>query len=229
MEFDIANHLVDIILAAIFIGCALTGLAKGLVDMLTSAVSAVIAFVAAKIYAPRVAPVVYTNFIEQHLITFTAKGLEKVASSGRESLTSALPDTLVSEASKAGINLESMLSESVGQGDFTQAAQTVISEIAQSVAVPVTRFILFVIGAVIIYAVLRLLTLPVCALVKLPVLKEVNKTAGLLLGVVKGLFAVFCIAAIALFAASMFDGTAFADAVGNSYAAGVVASIINGK
>ena len=60
------------------------------------------------------------------------------------------------------------------------------------------------------------------------VLKEVNKTAGLILGVVKGLFAVFCIAAVALIAASMFDGTAFANAVNNSYAAGVVASIING-
>ena len=228
MQFDIANHLFDFILAVIFIACAASGLAKGLVNMLTSAVSAVIAFFAAKIYAPRISPVVYTDYIEQHLIMHTAKELEKLASSGQESLTSALPDTIVSAASKAGFNLESMLADSIGRGDFTQAAQTVISKIAQPVIIPVIGFILFVIGAVVIYAVLRLLTLPVCAFVKLPVLKEVNKAAGLILGVVKGLFAVFCLSAIALFAASFFDGTAFANAVDNSYAAGVVTSIING-
>lgn len=228
MHFDIANHIVDIILAVIFFGCAATGLAKGLVDMLTSAVSAIIAFIAAKIYAPGIAGKVYTSFVEQQLVKQTAKELEKLTASGQESLTSALPDTIVSAASKAGFNIESMLAESIGRGNFTQAAQTVISKIAQPVIIPVIGFILFVVGAVVIYAVLRLLTLPVCALVKLPVLKEVNKAAGLLLGVVKGLFAVFCIAAIALFAASMFDGTAFANAVNNSYAAGVVASIING-
>ena len=228
MEFDIANHLVDIILAVIFIGCAATGLSKGLVEMLTSAVSAIIAFIAAKIYAPGISGKVYTAFVEQQLVKQTAKELEKLASSGKESLTAALPDTVVSAASKAGINLESMLAESVGRGDFSQAAQTVISKLAQPVIIPVIGFVLFIIGAVVIYAVLRLLTLPLCAVVKLPVLKEVNKTAGLLLGIVKGLFAVFCIAAVALFIASFFDGTAFADAVNNSRAAGIVTSIING-
>lgn len=228
MHFDIANYIVDIILVVIFFGCCATGLAKGLVDMLTSAVSSIIAFIAAKIYAPRISGTVYSVFVENQLVKQTAKELEKLTASGQESLTAALPETIVSAASKAGFNLESMLSDSIGRGDFTQAAQTVISKIAQPVIIPVISFILFIIGAVMIYAVLRLLTLPVCALVKLPVLKEVNKTAGLLLGVVKGLFAVFCIAAIALFAASMFDGTAFADAVNNSYAAGAVASIING-
>ncbi|MBR4766346.1 MAG: CvpA family protein, partial [Clostridia bacterium] len=112
MEFDIADHLVDIILAVIFFGCASTGLAKGLVDMLTSAVSAIIAFIMAKIYAPGIAGKVYTAFVEQQLVKQTAKELEKLTASGQEALTAALPDTIVSAASKAGFNIESMLSES---------------------------------------------------------------------------------------------------------------------
>ena len=228
MEFDIANHIVDIILAAIFFSCAATGLVKGLVEMITSAVSAVIAFFAAKAYAPRISGVIYEKYIREKLIEKATVKIGELTASGTEPLNISLPDSIVSMAQKAGVNLEAAFSDAIGQGAPAQAAQKFVSLIEEPFVIPAIEFALFVIGVLIVYAVLRLLTLPLCALVKLPVLKEVNKTAGLILGVVKGLFAVFCIAAVALIAASMFDGTAFANAVNNSYAAGVVASIING-
>ena len=228
MELDIANHLFDIALAVIFILCAVSGLAKGLVEMITSAVSAVIAFFTAKIYAPQLSGGLYENHIKEILISKTAGKIEELTASGHAPLTVSLPSPLVSIAEKAGVNIEAVLSDVIGQGTATESAQKFVSLIEKPIVIPAIEFTLFVIGVVIIYAALRLLTIPVFALVKLPVLKEVNKTAGFILGIVKGLFAVFCIAAVALIAASMFDGTAFANAVNNSYAAGVVASIING-
>ena len=229
MEFDLANYLVDIALAAIFIACAASGLVKGLIEMITSAASAIIAFIAAKIYAPRISGVIYENYIKEKLIEKASGKIEELTASGSEPLNISLPDSLVSMAQKAGVNIETALSGTIGQGSPAEAGQKFVSLIEKPFVIPAIEFALFIIGMLVIYAVLRLLTVPVCALVKLPVLKEVNKAAGLIFGAVKGLFAVFCIAAVSLFIASACEGTAFANAVENSYIAGVVSSIINGK
>ena len=229
MHFDIVNHLFDIILAVLFVACTLTGLAKGLVEMATSAVSAVIAFIAAKIYAPRISGGIYENYVKKILISKSAEKIEELSSSGRTPLTVSLPEPVVSMAQKAGINLEAALRDVVGQGTAAESARKFVSLIEKPIVIPAIEFALFVAGAIIVYAVLRLLTVPVCALVKLPVLKEVNKTAGLILGAVKGVFIVFCFTAVSLLIASACEGTAFANAVEGSYIAAAVASIINGK
>jgi len=138
--------------------------------------------------------------------------MENVSNQVVDKLT--LPDSLKNEI-QSKINVEKY----VGQG-ITTVEDMVTNALAEQIASIIFNIIIFAGIFIIVYIIMQIIIKMVDIVSRLPVLKQINKTGGLVLGLAKGLIVVWVFfMAITIFCDTEFAHTVFAYVNENSFLA----------
>jgi len=125
-----------------------------------------------------------------------------------------LPDSLKSQI-QSKINIEKY----VGQG-ITTVEDMVANALAEQIASIIFNIIIFAGIFIIVYIIMQIIIKMVDIVSRLPVLKQINKTGGLVVGLAKGLIVVWVFfMAITIFCDTEFAHTVFAYVNDNSFLA----------
>lgn len=200
-----------ILVLCIIGGLGFLGLKKGFVKMAFSVASTIVALLVAMIFSPVVAGMMKSNenivgFFDEKIgaiINFTSDEAEEETESKQESLIESLPlpetfkDTLLeNNTAEAYMELQA--------NNFKEFVCRQITNVIINAIAFVITLILAIIGLIVLCFALNLLT-------KLPLLKQVNTTAGLAIGLVEGVLVVWILFVIlTMFAGSEFGSKALA-------------------
>lgn len=185
-------NLMDLIVAAVIIATAISGLRKGFFRMLINLTGVLAAFVVALLFRSGVAEFLKTRmeFFETLEVRVFEKLTEQFASQGS---TSWVPSNAVAKALSVPemMTTGDTVSESINQALFGELSKSIANGITQGFA-----FIVVFLAVMLALAVLGVVT---SALSELPLLKQANKLAGLLLGVLLGLINVWILMLVITF------------------------------
>lgn len=218
----IIDYSVDIFFVAVFIVSILAGLKKGLAGMLITVLCAAAAVVISKIFSPELSNRLYYDFLEQRIAEAVSSRLQEISFSGSTVSSDDLPSLLAYAVQFFNADVSQI---TVSGTDTMQIAQSVVNKLAEIVIIPMLGFIMFTVLTILIFVVLRPLLGPLEHIFDLPILKQVNKTAGMIIGAVKGIFIVFIMACIAVIAAMIMPDSVVAQAVQSSKITGLVSGI----
>ena len=202
------EYILDIIFIVLAVAMIILGAKKGLVKALLDGLSTIVSGVIAYILATPVAKVIYEAFVRGIVKSELEKGLNESGtdfSSVSESvnaLVSELPEGALNIASKFGFDLNGAISNVVNStpdsnGSLIEALMTNIGDnICLTITEAITMIALFIVVSICLTFVIRLLNKVVK---KLPVIKQANKLAGGLLGLVKAVVIIFVISTALVF------------------------------
>ncbi|HOO25503.1 MAG TPA: CvpA family protein [Clostridiales bacterium] len=196
-------NIFDFALILIFLASVIYGISKGFVKSIMGILAAIVSFYLAYTLSPILAPKIYDMFFSQRVTEAIQAQISQSSSSvdiAAQALAviNSLPKFLVSLANSIGLGVEEIGEKisSAGKG-----GEDLAIHLANSVAHPVATAVLQVVLFIVLLFVLRLSLLVLIRVIDkifdLPVLKSANKLLGGLLGVFKGLFAVYVICLLA--------------------------------
>ncbi|MBQ2840749.1 MAG: CvpA family protein [Oscillospiraceae bacterium] len=178
----ISSLAVDIITLAILVFSALRGRHKGLIKTVAGIAALIISFSAAGFLAKETAPYISEKYISPYITS-------AVISESTD--TEATPSQATSEAKDIFLSLgisDSIINDAIS--DFTAAMTKSIVEplvaMSNSVAYRITYYVLFVIYFLLSLLVVSLLLKIVNLASRVPGINFVNKTLGLILGLIMG-------------------------------------------
>ncbi len=203
------NILADLILVAVIALCAFIGRKNGFVKTIFSFFSSIVAFIVASLLSRPIGAFLGENvfypFFEKHVLTALSEGAGK---SVAEIDFSALPEACKAVLSRFQVTEEALkgfLAESgqtAGQATADAVGRYVAEPIAHSVGVAVAFAALFIVSLIL----LRILSRALDLISKLPVLNFSNRTLGLVIGLVFGLFIAFLLSGILSLSEPMLQG-----------------------
>lgn len=196
----VVGIVLDIILVAIVVVSVVYGVRNGFFKSLASFVSGIAALLCAYTFTPMLSLFIQEKFIINNVTESIAKTLASVAEAGKTAEGAILYDLskllensqFSSIAERAGLVPEKVLEgvQGTDYGAVEAAARAVAEPLSRAVAETVAFIAVFILS----FAILRLLTHFVGLVFKLPVLKEIDKTLGLVFGAVSALFFVWVFA-----------------------------------
>lgn len=200
--------IVDIILFFILAGNAILGYKRGLVRVIFSICSSLIAIILVLLlYKPT------TNYIINH--TSAAQKIESAVEEKIESLFQQDNEKQTTDLSKDD-NRNSILKIFIEDetqsflNDTTERVEQYVSvQIAHKVISVVVFFALFVLVRLLLYIVKSYIDL----IANLPILKQINHSGGLIYGVIKGFFIIYITFAILSLMMPMMNHTIFTTAI----------------
>lgn len=188
------NALLDIFLVILFIVCVSLGYKNGFVKTIMGIVSFVVSFIMAVMFSPQLSEFLYVKYIKPNFINEIIVDLADIIGKGVDNLNlSKLLDELPKDFEKILTNYGSSADE-VGawvEHAASSGAESINGFVANNLVSPIAKNVSYFIAFVLIFAVAmilcRILTAVINGIVKLPGLNFVNRTAGLLLGILYGL------------------------------------------
>ncbi len=205
------EYILDIIFIALAVALIILGAKKGFVKALLDGLSTIISGIIAYILATPVAKVIYEAFVRGIVKSELEKGLEESGtdfgsvSESVNALVSELPEGALNIASKFGFDLNGAISNVVNatpdsNESLIEALMTNIGDnIFLTITEAITMLALFIVVSICLTFVIRLLNKVVK---KLPVIKQANKLAGGLLGLVKAVVIILVISTALVFVQS---------------------------
>ena len=187
------------------------GFKKGLIKMVFSVASTIIALLVAMLFSPVVAGVMKNNeaivvFFDEKIsaiVDFTSEEAKEETESKQESLIDSLP---LPKTFK-----ETILENNTAETYVAMQAKTFEEYVCRQITNVIINAIAFVVTLLLTIIALAVLCFALNLLAKLPVLKQVNATAGLAAGVLEGLLIVWILFVIlTMFAGSEFGSKALA-------------------
>lgn len=215
------DYIIDIVFLIVFAVCIITGFIKGFVKSLMDLITNILAIIVARVLSVQLAPLVFTKYFENSIVTRLETGIATFGDSATEQVQTALnsiPESMNGFLSLLGLDTAA-LTESLTQ-QLTANGGDVINALMQNIITPVMTVIIKIILFVAIFAlsilILKLFTLIIEKFAELPVIKQANGIFGGVFGAVKGIVivAVLCFA-VTLIAGFIDNGT-FLTAVDNS-------------
>lgn len=206
MEF-----ILDIIFIALAVAMILLGAKKGLVKALLDGLSTIISGVIAYILSEPVAKFIYDAFVRGVVKGELKKGLEESGtdfasvSESVNALVSELPEGALNLASKFGFNVNDAVSNIVNSAPDSNESlvETLMTNIGDNIFITITEavtmFALFIVVSIALTFVIRLLN---GVVKKIPVVKQTNKLAGGILGLIKAVVIIFVISTVLVFVQS---------------------------
>ena len=202
------EYILDLIFIALAVVMIILGAKKGLIKALLDGLSTIASGIIAYILATPVAKVIYDAFVRGVVKSEFLKGLndsgtdfgsinEKV-----NALVNELPEGALNIASKFGFDVNGAISNVVSSAPDSNESlvETLMTNIGDNIFLTITEAVtmiaLFIIVSIALTFVIRLLNKVVK---KLPVIKQANKLAGGLLGLVKAVVIIFVISTVLVF------------------------------
>lgn len=216
------KYLLDAVVILIFLLAVIIGHKRGFIKTVAGIVAFIAAIAVAALLNGPVAEMVYDNVIEPPLIETVEQQTAQAQGSAAEQLDSvyqSLPTITKNLLAQAGIaNGDDLMQNMPILSSSTPVAQSVAS-VVRTVLLPllqaVCSLILFVLAYILASILLRVLNV----VAKLPVLKQLNKSLGLIAGILSGaLWAMFAVTVLQIIAAigaadSMINLNVLADTV----------------
>lgn len=181
------------------------GFKKGLIKMVFSLVSTIIALLVAMLFSPVVAGVMKNNeaivgFFDEKIgviVDFTSEEAQEDTEGKQQSLIESLP---LPETFK-----ESILENNTTENYISMQAENFEEYVCRQITNVIINAIAFVVTLILAIIALAILCKTLDLLAKLPLLKQINAVAGLGAGVVEGLLLVWILFVIL----TMFAGSEF--------------------
>ena len=181
------------------------GMKKGLIKMVFSLVSTIVALVVAMLFSPMVAGVMKSNeaivgFFDEKIgtiVDFTQEEAQEETESKQESLIASLP---LPETFK-----ESLLENNSLESYASMQVQNFEEYVCRQITNVIINAIAFVVTLLLAVIALAILCNALNLIAKLPLLKQINAVAGLAAGAAEGLLLVWVLFVVL----TMFAGTEF--------------------
>ena len=202
------EYILDLIFIALAVVMIILGAKKGLIKALLDGLSTIASGIIAYILATPVAKVIYDAFVRGIVKSEFLKGLNDSGtdfgsiSEKVNALVNELPEGALNIASKFGFDVNGAISNVVSSAPDSNESlvETLMTNIGDNIFLKITEavtmFALFIIVSIALTFVIRLLNKVVK---KLPVVKQANKLAGGLLGLVKAVVIIFVVSTVLVF------------------------------
>ena len=202
------EYILDLIFIALAVVMIILGAKKGLIKALLDGLSTIASGIIAYILATPVAKVIYDAFVRGIVKSEFLKGLDDSGtdfgsiSEKVNALVNELPEGALNIASKFGFDVNGAISNVVSSAPDSNESlvETLMTNIGDNIFLKITEavtmFALFIIVSIALTFVIRLLNKVVK---KLPVVKQANKLAGGLLGLVKAVVIIFVVSTVLVF------------------------------
>lgn len=192
-------YILDIAVVIVFGLMVYFGHRDGFIKTLAGTIAFVVALVLSSMLAGPVSEIAYDKLVEPPVVTALEESIGD-DSLAADSLTAAIdkmPGFVKSQLTAQGINDGAAVLQFVNNAEKGETAvDSIMSKVIEPVTKPVLEVVcsllLFFLFQVIISLILKLLNV----LTKLPVLKQANKTLGIVAGVVQGALWAFLIATL---------------------------------
>ncbi len=202
------EYILDLIFIALAVVMIILGAKKGLVKALLDGLSTIVSGIIAYVLTTPVAKVIYDAFVRGIVKSEFLKGLDDSGtdfgsiSEKVNALVNELPEGALNIASKFGLDVNGAISNVVSSAPDSNESlvETLMTNIGDNIFLKITEavtmFALFIIVSIALTFVIRLLNKVVK---KLPVIKQANKLAGGLLGLVKAVVIIFVVSTVLVF------------------------------
>ena len=202
------EYILDLIFIALAVVMIILGAKKGLIKALLDGLSTIASGIIAYILATPVAKVIYDAFVRGVVKSEFLKGLNDSGtdfgsiSEKVNALVNELPEGALAIASKFGFDVNGAISDVVSSAPDSNESlvETLMTNIGDNIFLTITEAVtmiaLFIVVSIALTFVIRLLNKVVK---KLPVIKQANKLAGGLLGLVKAVVIIFVISTVLVF------------------------------
>lgn len=196
----------DVVLAIILLIFIVKGKKNGLSSLIATGAAFLLSFLTAKALAPTIGEWIVQNYISPEVEGEIAYRLSDVTAITLDAVRNAVPEILNSLISSAGKDIAEMFNASAFKGYDSAAAATAITEkVLIPLILPLVKRAVFTVAFILVFAILKAVFKPIVAVFNLPVLKQLDSTAGVLVGAIKGLVIVVVISMLIAEAASIFD------------------------
>lgn len=223
------KYLLDAVVILIFLLCVFIGHKRGFIKTVTGIVAFLAALAVSALLSGPVAGLVYDKAMEPSIVETVNTQMEQPGGTAIENLNSAyqsLPDVVKNLLAQAGITDVNELSIRMPMGGSDTMGHSV-SAVIKPLLLPLIKalcsLLLFFIVYIAASIVLRVLNI----VAKLPLLKQVNKTLGLVGGIVSGaLWALLAVTVIQVLAATgAADGAITLQTIGETAVVNWIAGI----
>lgn len=188
------NILIDGLIIAIFVACAIGGYKSGFVKMAVRFLKNLIAIAVASVFASRIGAILYNTVFKNFFESMT---MEKIASFlGVDSDVNLDIGPLLSEGHTEFINFIQKLGfdmDTVSQKyeEIGADSDLMVEYIAKPIGVTVSNVLAFILIFIVTAILISLIGFIIGKIVKLPVLNVTNRILGFVLGAVLGVVFVF--------------------------------------
>ena len=181
------NFIIDIVLVAVAVIIIVRGWKNGAVKGILSFAINIVAAVAAYAFTPKLASIIYDNWILQKVSGSIETTVGSLAKSGDgydfAKLIADMPEVFSNMLTKYGVK-SSALEEFTSR--MSETGEAALSKVADFIASPVSTIIsnalAFIVIFIVALVVLKLAAKLIAALFKAPLLRTADRLAGLLLG-----------------------------------------------
>lgn len=199
------KYLLDAVVILIFLLCIWIGCKRGFIKTVTGIVAFLAALAVSALLSGPVAELIYDKAVEPSIVETVDTQIEQSEGTAIEGLNSAyqsLPDVVKNLLAQAGIEDVDDLAQNMPMGINTPISESV-NAVVEPVLLPLIKalcsLLLFFIVYILVSIVLRMFDL----VAKLPLLKQVNKTLGVVGGIVSGaLWALLAVTVLQVLAAT---------------------------
>ena len=183
------NVFFDILIVVVILFSVMLGARRGLVKSVLSIASFIFAFIAARIFSPQLSDYLYSRFIYNSFVYTASEQIERFLTPNIDLNTLANnpnpPENFVSMIQGYGFNVQYV------QNWIRQAGadntEFVAAQLAEPVARQVSFFVAFLIILVVVLILFKIAGNIIDSLVNLPGLNILNKTGGMVIGLIYGL------------------------------------------
>ncbi len=183
------TYILDIVVILVFLLAVLVGYRRGFIKTMAGIVAFVLAIVVASMFAAPLATWSYDTFVEPPI---SAAIEEQIAAAGNnitaqvDAAYTALPSLVQNLLAQAGIADAQALTQQLA-GEYSTPPVWRLMDVIRPLVLPlveaVCSLLLFIVTSIVAGLLLKVLDI----VAKLPVLKQVNKSLGLLAGILSGL------------------------------------------
>ena len=184
--------ILDIILLIIAAVCVIYGAKKGFFKSVMSLVTSVLALLLAYTFTPPLSNPLYKNVVLSKVGGGIAKTFASIAKSGESYDLSLLLESsqFIDTANQCGADMTAVEAEIALGGSGMDAVERVAYTVAHPISLAVSQITAFIVIFVVSLVLLRVAVWILGLLFKLPVLRELDKTLGLVFGIVTALLSV---------------------------------------
>ena len=190
------NALFDIIIVGIIIFCVAFGYKNGFIRTIMNFASFLAGFFMARTFAPQFSDYLYTNHIKPNFVSAAADRIENFLTQNIDlnalANNASPPDNFVSMLRGYGFDLPDVQKwlQEAGTGaadNLDGLKEFVASNLVEPAAKQFSYFLAFILILAAVVILLKIAVNVIDSLVKLPGLNFMNKTGGILLGIVYGI------------------------------------------
>ncbi len=216
-------YIIDIILLVIFVVVVISSTKKGFFKSLFDLIGTFLSVLLARIFSESYAAVFFENFISGTARTTLENNLGSVGTTDYgaqvEQAVSSIPDSFNGIMEMIGINKQALLDQ-ISSSEFSEG--TLIDHLMNNIVTPVgtavTQFIMFVLFTVVLIIAIKFIVKVLNFLIKrIPVVKSLNKSLGVVIGILRGFIAVVIIAVLFGMVATLSGNSGFSELVNSSY------------